>query len=173
MWLCKLLETGWAADLGFSHQILRVFSPFFFPGDPLQWLLEDPPVHAGHVPVRLLLPNRWAGGRGPIFASQCNHWDQTPQQHVHVQGQSGFKADIPRFQVRNSFISPAAGVDASGRAFPTGQNIRGEKKDPAVSEIDLELRAFQSLPGSCIDQTLSGMPRNKSLSNLTWSYLQF
>lgn len=44
-----------------------------FPGDPLQWLLEDPPVHAGHVPVRLLLPNRWAGGRGSVVASQCHH----------------------------------------------------------------------------------------------------
>ena len=75
------------------------------PGHTLQRLLEDQAVYAGHVPVRLMLPDRGAGGRGPVTAAQRHHGDQAAQQHVHVQGQPRPEADIPGFQVS---LAPAA-----------------------------------------------------------------
>lgn len=50
-----------------------------FPGHPLQRLPEDQAVYAGRVPVRLVLPDRGPGGRGPVAATQCHHRDQAAQ----------------------------------------------------------------------------------------------
>lgn len=117
----------------------------FFAGDPLQWLLEDPPVHAGHVPVRLLLPNRGAGGRGAISASQCNHWDQAAQQHVYVQSQLGFKTDFPRFQVSSSFTSCTERSCVYALWFPNRSKHPWKKIQQAKLDLELgALKAFQA-----------------------------
>lgn len=69
------------------------------PGDPLQWVPEDPSVQFGHVTVWGLLPERGSGGRGPLPAPQRCDRDQAAQQHVHVQSQSGHEAHLPGLQV--------------------------------------------------------------------------
>lgn len=48
-----------------SGRVGKEADPASFPGHPLQRLLEDQAVYAGHVPVRLVLPDCGAGGCGP------------------------------------------------------------------------------------------------------------
>lgn len=69
------------------------------PGDPLQWLPEDPSVQSGHVSIWRLLSERRAGGCGSLVATQRRHWDQTAQQHVHVQSQPGHETHFPWLSV--------------------------------------------------------------------------
>ena len=64
-----------------------------------------------------MLPDRGAGGRGPVVATQRHHRDQAAQQHVHVQGQPRPEADIPGFQVS---LTPAATEFRKIRKVETG-----------------------------------------------------
>lgn len=64
------------------------------PGDPLLRVPEGEAGADGYVPVRGVLPERWAGGRGALAAAVRHHRDQAPLQHVHVQGLAGPKAHL-------------------------------------------------------------------------------
>lgn len=103
-------------------------------GHPLQRLPEDPPVQPGHVPLRRLLPERGAGGRGALAAAQRRHGDQAAQQHVHVPRQPGHEAHLPGLQVgaraanapgQRGQLCSATG----GPASPVGAHVADEATD--------------------------------------------
>lgn len=82
-----------------AHLSVHSPPPLHPPGDPLQWLPEDSSVQSGHVTFWGLLPERGFGGCGSLFTTERCDRDQTAQQHVYVQSQSGHEAHLPWLQV--------------------------------------------------------------------------
>ena len=68
-------------------------------GDPLQRVPEAAAVHEGFAALRRLVSDRRPRRRWELAAPQRHHGDQAPQQHVHVPGQPGPQAHLPRLQV--------------------------------------------------------------------------
>lgn len=83
-----------------------------FPGHPLQRLLESASVHDGHA-VWILLSDCGSGGSWSFPAPQWYHWDQTPQQHVHVPGQPGLQTNFLRHEVGETLDWVCGWIDKS------------------------------------------------------------
>ena len=88
-------------------------------GDPLQRLPEAAAVHDRCAALRRLVSDHRPCRSGELAAPQWHHGDQAPQQHVHVPGQSGSQAHLPRLQVwTGALVAKRRGEVAVCRGVP-------------------------------------------------------